>query len=78
MLTKSGLDITEDTDYRLGIQAVTIFGEEAYMHAGFWQTYAIYIPKYKASVAINFTRNGSSKYLIKKVITILDEFSNEK
>lgn len=78
MLSKSGIAPIEDSDYRLGLQAVTIFGKEAYMHSGFWQTYAIYIPEYNASIALNFTRNGSSKYAIKKAITILNQISVDK
>ena len=78
MLSKSGLDEASDSDYRLGLQAVTIFGEEAYMHSGFWQTYAIYVPEHNASIAVNFTKNGSSKYVIKKVISILSQISNDK
>ena len=58
-------------DYRSGFQVVTIFGEEAYMHGGFWGTFVLYIPAYNASIAINLTKDGPYQYLIKEVITLL-------
>lgn len=62
-------------DYRSGFQVVTIFGEEAYMHGGFWGTFALYLPTYNASIAINLTKDGPYQYLIKEVIAILENHS---
>lgn len=73
MLSKSGLDQTIDSNYRLGLQAVKIFGKEAFMHSGFWNSYAIYVPEYNASIALNFTRDGNHKYVIKRVLTLLSQ-----
>ncbi len=62
-------------DYRSGFQVVTIFGEEAYMHGGFWGTFALYFPAHNASIAINLTKDGPYQYLIKEVVAILENHS---
>ncbi|MFK7775833.1 MAG: serine hydrolase domain-containing protein [Saprospiraceae bacterium] len=78
MLTKSGLEKGKNLDYRYGFHVVSIFGKEVYMHGGFWNSYAIYLPEFNASIGINFTKEGNHKYIIKKLITLLTKHSQNK
>ena len=72
MLEKSqNLEKPSAEDYRLGIQAFKIFGRTFYGHSGLWDTYVLYNPKEKHSIAINFT-DGGSDFLLKRTIRQLE------
>ncbi|MBC6366830.1 serine hydrolase [Algoriphagus sp. AK58] len=43
-------------DYRIGIYRIEVNGIEAFSHAGFWGTQAIYIPSLDLAVATNYSQ----------------------
>lgn len=78
MLTKPNLATPGNLDYRYGFHVVNVFGKEIYMHGGFWNSYAVYLPEFNASIGLNFTKDGNHKYVIKKLITLLHQHSKNK
>ena len=63
--------------YNYGLWTVNAFGEQVYVHTGFWCTTTIYVPAYQASIAVNATR-GTTDRLIKKVLLVLKQLKENK
>ncbi|MCB0631449.1 MAG: serine hydrolase domain-containing protein [Saprospiraceae bacterium] len=63
--------------YGLGIKSVKAFGHFIHGHDGLWDTFAYYSPENKAAIAIHFT-DGGNDYLIKRVISILDQYQESR
>ena len=63
--------------YNYGFWTVNAFGEQVYMHTGIWCTTMIYVPAYKASIAVNATR-GTTDRLIKKVLMVMKQLKNDQ
>ena len=70
--TELNNNLKSPEDYRLGIEVQTIYNQENYGHGGLWDTYAIYSPKENVAIAVHFT-DGGSPYLIKKIISLLNQ-----
>ncbi len=61
-----------EPDYRFGVEVIEIFGQEVYLHTGFWGTQVAYIPNLNASVAINFIK-GDNLFLLKRIILMIKD-----
>ncbi len=61
------LEGNENTAYRMGIGWFRSqkSGTEAYTHSGFWGTMYVHVPKYNATVVVNYTRTESATMLNK-------------
>ena len=74
---KDGNDRKDIKFYNYGFWTVNIFGNEVFMHNGFWCTTVLYIPKYNTSIAVNATR-GTNDRMIKKVLMVLEQLNNKQ
>ena len=63
-------------DYRCGIMAMPLFGEEIFSHSGIWDVYVLHDPISNTSIATNFT-NRHRYRMIKKVVRAIRQLPNE-
>ena len=54
-------------DYRLGLSASTVYGEEIFGHSGLWGTHLFHLPKYNITLAVHNT-DRERAYLEKKLL----------
>lgn len=82
MLSKSQMnnkgdgDINNHREYRCGIVAMPLFGQEVYTHSGLWDVYVLHDPSSNTSLATNFT-NSHRYRLVKKVVQTINQLPDE-
>lgn len=57
-------------DYRYGLWEISIYGEKAYIHSGFWGCTMLHIPKRNMSIATNITDRWNARMIKKAVLAI--------
>lgn len=66
-----------EEDYRLGLSASTVYGEEIFGHSGLWGTHLFHLPKYNITIAVHNT-DRERAYLEKKLLWILIELHKQQ
>jgi D-alanyl-D-alanine carboxypeptidase len=56
MLSNPG--ITTQRDYRMGIYAMVLAGDQGFGHSGFWNTFAFHIPATDVTIASSISQQG--------------------
>lgn len=77
---KADYDFEKDPyyeDYRLGLFNITLFGYEAFMHTGIWDSLLLHIPENNTTISINFTDGYSERLLKKTVLAIKNAIEKE-
>lgn len=64
-------------DYRYGLWEISIYGEKAYIHSGFWGTTMLHIPSKNMSIASNITNRWNAR-MIKKAVLAINNSSSIK
>jgi len=71
-------DTTKDRryeDYRMGLIELTVYGEKAYLHSGFWGVLMVHIPSRNISYATNCT-SRSSERMVKKAMLVMNKLKD--
>lgn len=59
-------------DYRCGIVAMPLYGQEVFAHSGLWDVYLLHDPRSNTSIATNFT-NRHRYRMVKKVVQTINQ-----
>lgn len=57
-LMLSSPDVTTQRDYRMGIYAMSLAGDQGFGHSGFWSTFAFHIPASDVTIASSISLQG--------------------